>query len=128
MGIEPEVWHSLYKVMGGGIFGAALTSITLFAVARQKAITQRNHDTLEHALGMTKEQRLWLEALHAQIQTQVQRTDDLQKELVAQREYYEARIDEIREGYRKELAEQDADCRARLQALQDQLDAIARVV
>lgn len=101
--------------------GAAITGIGMIIVGWIKARKETD-------LGMTKEQRLMLEQVWAQVQLQSGTIDKLHSELTIQREFYEAKIDELRIGYRKEISEQEASCQQQLSWLRGELVRVQEIM
>lgn len=97
--------------------GAGITGIGMLVAGLVKAKTDTR-------LGMTKEQRLMLESVFAQVQTQTATINSLHKSMNDQRDYYEARIDELRVGYRKEIADQDVNCQRELAELRSEIQRL----
>lgn len=75
-------------------------------------------------LGMTKEQRLMLEAVFNQVQLQSATIDGLHRDLANQREYYEAKLDDVRIGYRQRIDEQEAKCHAQIAELRSEVQRL----
>lgn len=114
-----------YKLLESSAFwtavGAAITGIGMIVVGFIKA-------RKESDLGMTKEQRLMLEQVWAQVQIQTGTIDGLHKELSIQREYYEAKIDDLRISYRKEIAEQEVTCQKQINWLKGELSRVQELM
>lgn len=102
---------------GWAAIGAAITGIGMLVAGWFKSKTDAQ-------LGMTTEQRLMLESVFAQVQLQSTTIDSLHKDITKQREYYEAKIDELRVGYRKEIAEQEVSCQQQLVDLRSQVQQL----
>ena len=97
--------------------GAAVTGIGMLAAGWLKSKT-------DVQLGMTTEQRLMLESVFAQVQLQSTTIDSLHKDITSQREYYEAKIDELRVGYRQEIADQEVNCHAQLEHMRKEIERL----
>lgn len=97
--------------------GAGITGIGMMVAGLVKSKT-------DDKLGMTKEQRLMLESVFNQVQTQSATINSLHKSMNDQRDYYEARIDELRVGYRKEIADQDEICRKDIAELRSEIQRL----
>ena len=101
--------------------GAAITGIGMLVAG----VVKNKKDT---ELGMTKEQRLMLESVFNQVQLQATTIDNLHKSMNEQRDYYEAKIDELRTGYRKEIADQEANCQAQLAQHRKEIDRLNELI
>lgn len=101
--------------------GAAVSAIGIFGLGMFKA-------KKESELGMTKEQRLMLESVFNQVQSQASTIDMLNKDVTSQRNYYETKIDELRTAYRAEIAEQELSCQKQLQQLRVEIDRLNRLL
>lgn len=78
----------------------------------------RNED--QH--GLTRAQREMLEATWKRSKTQDERIDALQDQLLAQQQFYESQVAEMRQGYQEELTRREAECNERIEALRKELE------
>lgn len=104
--------HALTEVKswstGLGVILGALGTLTIGVL---KTRNDREKNESDHQLGMTREQRLMLEALWAQVQaqnetvsTQTQTIARLQSDIMQQRKYYESKLDDMRHGYQAQIS------------------------
>lgn len=87
----------------GTFWGVALGALGTIFIGVLKARNDREKAHQDHELGMTREQRLMLEALWAQVQSQGETVISLRNELATQKRFYEARIEELRIGYKNTI-------------------------
>ena len=87
----------------GGLSGAAIGAVVMLIVSLVRAKSDRIKVKSDHEIGMTREQRLMLEALWAQVQSQGEVVVQLHNELASQHDYYEHRIQELRDGYKAHI-------------------------
>lgn len=89
----------------GHFWGVALGAVGTMVIGVLKARNDRIKNEKDHELGMTREQRLMLEALWAQVQSQGETVTSLRNELATQKRFYEAKIEELRRGYKGQIDE-----------------------